>query len=213
MANPITCAGPLISEKEPRHLLRFAITLLVPLLLLSVSLRSVLQPAYAANGPEAQQRHDEYHLKAAYLYNFTKFIIWPTDAFPADDAPLNICVDGEMPGPEVVEKLSSKKTRGHPLRVLDLNEVNDPAECHVVYFRQVDRDEVHRVTEQIRNHPVLTVGEYKGFARDDGIVEFEITDSRRIRLIINPARAKDLRITISAQLLEIASVLGGQSNL
>jgi len=167
------------------------------LLLLPVS------PA-AAGTPQAQE---EYKLKAAYLYKFTKFINWPDNAFDASDGPLNICIKGRMPDPDVVEKLQRQKTRGHPLTILPANSLESLSQCHVIYFRQVERNEVRKTLRQVQDLPVLTVGEYRGFARDDGIIEFEITASRRIKLVINQARAKNLQILISAQLLEIAAVL------
>src|SRR5579862_1041164 len=39
----------------------------------------------------------EYPLKLAFLYNFTKFVEWPADAFRSPDAPLAICIVGHDP--------------------------------------------------------------------------------------------------------------------
>ncbi|MDX1692876.1 MAG: YfiR family protein [Ketobacteraceae bacterium] len=177
--------------------------------LLVVLFQSLMVTASGGSG-ELRKQQPEYPLKAAYLYNFTKFVNWPDETFGADDAPLNICIKGPMPDSGIISKLNSQTTRGHPLRILSVN--GGPVdECHLLYFRQMAQREVHQTLQKIQDRPVLTVGEYRGFAREDGIIEFEITDSQRIKLIINQVRAKDLRITISAQLLEIASVLEGSA--
>ena len=39
----------------------------------------------------------EYSVKLAFLYNFTKFVEWPAEAFPDRGAPLNICLVGQDP--------------------------------------------------------------------------------------------------------------------
>ena len=51
--------------------------------------------AFAA--PDTDPKKLEYKVKAAYLYNFTKFVKWPDEAFdPSPDSPLNICILGTV---------------------------------------------------------------------------------------------------------------------
>src|SRR5207244_10853841 len=40
---------------------------------------------------------DEYQVKAAFLFNFAKFVEWPPQAFPSASAPFSICVLGQNP--------------------------------------------------------------------------------------------------------------------
>ena len=41
------------------------------------------------------QTVDEYHVKAAFVFNFAKFIQWPAEAFKTPSDPLVICVVGQ----------------------------------------------------------------------------------------------------------------------
>ena len=41
------------------------------------------------------QLSGEYELKAAFLYNFTKFVEWPEQSFKTADDPIAICILGE----------------------------------------------------------------------------------------------------------------------
>jgi uncharacterized protein DUF4154 len=45
---------------------------------------------------QVQVRSEEYRLKLVFLYNFAKFVEWPADAFPAPQAPLKLCVVGQI---------------------------------------------------------------------------------------------------------------------
>ncbi|MCG8313055.1 MAG: YfiR family protein [Pseudomonadales bacterium] len=149
---------------------------------------------------------NEYALKAAYIYNFTKFMDWPNEAFKTSDASLNICIDGELPAKSILTELQSRTTQGRPLRVFAIDDTANIAHCHIIYFRKAAKKQVRRVLTLIGNNPVLTVGEYSGFAEEYGVVEFAVVNGR-IRLFINHQRAKSCGIVISAQLLEIASVI------
>src|SRR5215510_13723891 len=62
--------------------------LLVTAVILSVCL--VLQVRAQAQNPPL-----EYQVKAVFLYNFAKFVEWPTQAFPRPDTPFNICLAGD----------------------------------------------------------------------------------------------------------------------
>jgi hypothetical protein len=60
----------------------------------------------------------EYQVKAAYLFNFAKFVEWPAEAFPSADAPLQICVLGQDPfGREFEQIILDKTVNGHRIEV------------------------------------------------------------------------------------------------
>lgn len=59
------------------------------------------------------QSATEYQVKAAFLFNFAKFVEWPADAFPGVDAPLQICLLGQDPfGHEFEEVIGDKSVNG-----------------------------------------------------------------------------------------------------
>jgi hypothetical protein len=58
----------------------------------------------------------EYQVKAAFLFNFTKFVTWPATAFKADDAPFVIGIIGDDPfGPYLDELVKGESLDTHPL--------------------------------------------------------------------------------------------------
>src|SRR5579883_1484108 len=60
----------------------------------------------------------EYDVKAAFLLNFTKFIEWPESAFESASAPFRICIAGEDPFGDALDKMMQGESVGrHRLEV------------------------------------------------------------------------------------------------
>ncbi len=140
----------------------------------------------------------EYQVKAAYLFNFTKFVEWPAAALP-DGEPLTICVAGENPfGPTLDATIRGESVNGRPLQA---RAAQPPAGCHVVFVpRGVDAAAALR---PFRSLPALTVGESDGFLRRGGMINFVIDDGR-VRFEINQEAAERAHVRISSRLLRLA---------
>jgi YfiR/HmsC-like len=152
----------------------------------------------AAAGPD-RGRFDEYQVKAAFIYNFAKFIAWP-DA----PGPLVIGVVGEDPFGEVLDNAVRGKTAaGRPIKVRRLGDNDEPNTCNIVF---ISTSEKRRVAELLRRagDGVLTVGELPQFSEDGGIVRFFL-DNNRVRFQINARAADRAGLKIHSQLLSLAA--------
>jgi hypothetical protein len=145
----------------------------------------------------AQDAGLEYRVKAAYLFNFTRFVDWPAEA--ADDAPLTICVATPNPfGAVLADTIRDERVNGRPLQV---RVVRQPAGCHVLFIpRGVSHVPFLRTT---RDRPVLTVGEAPDFLQHGGIVNFVLEDGK-VRFDIDRSAAERANLTISSRLLRLA---------
>jgi hypothetical protein len=145
----------------------------------------------------AQEASLEYQVKAAYLYNFVKFIEWPT---AARQGPLTICTAGTNPFGTTLEEL----VRGESIegRAIAARVIQGPqADCDVVFVpRGVAAGEYLRAA---RNAPVLTVGESPDFVAQGGIINF-VRDAGMIRFEIDQAAARRAGLQISSRLLRLA---------
>jgi len=170
-------------------MLRAAI--LTAAMLIAAAPWSVLARAQAAEVPL------EYRVKAAYLFNFTRFVEWPDE--PSDTTPLRICVASENPfGTILEETIRGERVNGRPLQA---RVVRQPRGCHVLFIpRGVAGDPYLRAT---RGRPVLTVGETPDFLRSGGIVNFVLEDGK-IRFEIERDAAARANLTISSRLLRLA---------
>lgn len=158
----------------------------------------------AAVGAAAQPRSAEYAVKAAFLYNFAKFVAWPEKR--ANSSAFRICIHRPDPFGEVLEAVLGNKTLGE--QRVELRRVgggDDLDECHILFVgRGV-------AAERVLSHlgdGVLTVGEEAGFLEAGGMIRLMLRDNR-VRFAINAAAAQRAGLRISSQLLKLATEVRG----
>src|SRR5690348_12478415 len=100
----------------------------------------------------AQSHPDrQYQVKAAFLYNFTQFVKWPSEIFPEPNAPLVIAVVGEDPfGSYLDEVVFGERIDGHPLAVQRFGPDDEIEDCHILYINLSDREEIQEVIEKVK---------------------------------------------------------------
>lgn len=146
----------------------------------------------------------EYRVKAAYLYNFTKFVDWPATAFEGSDA-FTICVAETNPfGPVLAATLSGDTAAGRRLVARVLRDAR--AKCHVLFIPASVRATPY--LRGVRGAPVLTVGESPDFLEQGGIIRF-VRQNGKIRFAISQDAAARSQLTISSRLLKLAIVPAG----
>ncbi|MDD5564970.1 MAG: YfiR family protein [Thermoanaerobaculaceae bacterium] len=179
-----------------------------PALRLAVGLVLVGAAGLAATGPHPAA--PEYAVKAAFVYNFAKFVEWPKRA-PAALAPaLRICVLGADPFGGVLDEIVAGKTIGErTMAVARVERVSETAGCAVVYVSASEGPRLRSVLAAFRGRPVLTVGDTDGFAEAGGIIGLFLEDNR-VRFEINVEAADEAHLTISSRLLNLGRLVNGQ---
>jgi hypothetical protein len=149
-----------------------------------------LQPATAQDVPL------EYQVKAAYLYNFVKFVEWPETA---RTGPLNICIAGRNPfGDVLADTIKDETIDGRPLTSRVVLEP-DP-DCHVLFVPDGAPSAYLRAA---RRMPTLTVGETTDFLQQGGVIAF-VADGHNIRFAISADAAEQAKLQVSSRLLKLA---------
>jgi len=150
------------------------------------------------------QESGEYELKAAFLYNFVKFVEWPPDAFAGERSPLAICVYGDDPFGRSLEGVVRGESLGeHGLIVQRPARLDELDDCHVLFVSRSERQRMPQVLARVDGMPVLTVGDTDGFLRAGGIINF-VLEENRVRFLINQEAAERSRLRISSKLLRLA---------
>lgn len=148
----------------------------------------------------------EYRVKAVFLFNFTRFIEWPSTAFESPTSPFVIGIIGNDPfGESIDETVTGEKIESHPIIVQRFKDVKEINGCHILFINYNDADEVKEVLSQAQSKPVLTVNEMPGFARWGGMVRF-FSEDNKIRLQINASAVKSVQLNISSKLLSVAQI-------
>lgn len=143
------------------------------------------------------------NVKAAYLRNFAHYVTWPSNAFDNDGSPWCIAVLGEDPFGDVLEK--TFQGRSEQQRTFEIFRADTPEElprCQIIVVTYED-DEVRRsVLAEMKNKPVLTVGDAPEFLQEGGIIRFQVDD--RVQMSINLDQARAVSIKIQSQMLEVS---------
>lgn len=151
----------------------------------------------------------EYEVKAAFLYNFGKFVEWPSAAFPNTGEYLVIGVLGENPfGTILDEAISGKTIQGKKLVVKRFTRVKDALNCHILFISSSEESRLTEILTTLANTSVLTVGEMQEFARRGGMIRFRM-ENNKVRFEINLAATERAGLTVRSQLLKLATVVSG----
>jgi hypothetical protein len=153
------------------------------------------------------QTASEYQVKAAYLYNFAKFVEWPARGFTSSSAPIQLCVLKDPSfGSELNQIVKGKVVAGHPVTVVPVQTPEQSRSCHILFINASQNVQARHVIEVLRDASVLTVGESKGFVEDGGIINFVLQDDR-VQFQVNHKAAKQAGLGISSRLLAIAKAV------
>jgi hypothetical protein len=146
----------------------------------------------------------EYHVKAAFLFNFAQFVQWPTNAFAEAKAPLVIGVIGEDPFGAVLDEIvRGESVNGHPLLVQRYRRAAEIKACHILFINEPDRKRLEETLTLTKGASILTVGETGEFTRLGGMVQF-FTESGKIRFQINVETTQRSNLEVSSRLLRLA---------
>lgn len=144
----------------------------------------------------------EQSVKAAFLYNFTKYVTWPAGSFESATSPIVIGIVGQDSlGGALESTVSGKTVDGRSIIVRHYRWNDDLSSCHVLF---VPAAEVSNASQLLRlkQRPILTVGESAGFARRFGMINF-VLRANRVRFEINAEAAREGTLTISSKLLSL----------
>jgi len=149
----------------------------------------------------------EYEVKAAFVYNFVKFVEWPATRGPASDR-VRLCVLGDLPGDLAFANLAGTFVQGKKISVLTVKELGDERNCDVLFVAANQTGRLPEILDALEDSPVLTIGDTEGYARR-GIMINMFLEKKRVRFEINEEKARAAGIRISAKLLKLANKVYG----
>lgn len=156
----------------------------------------------AAVLPARPQEPGDYRIKAAFLFNFAKFVEWPD----AGTGPLDICIAGDDPfGSLLDDTVKGKTINARPVEIKRDKTGKNLQGCHIVFISASERH-ASAILDSLRDSSTLTVGESPGFASDGGIINFALRENR-VHFEINTDVAERAHLKISSRLLSLATIV------
>src|SRR5258707_4007136 len=157
---------------------------------------------YAADAPTENQ------VQAVFLFNFSRFVEWPAQAFAAPNDPFVIGIVGSDPfGARLDEAVRNEQINGHPLTVRRFRNVSDVDNCQILFIDRTEIGHLGQILAALDHRSILTVTQAEGAAQRGVMIQFATANSRiRLRITLESARAAGL--TISSKLLRPAEIVG-----
>jgi len=170
-------------------------------------------------GPETVSREDR--IKAAFVYNFAKFVVWPDEAKDDRDKPVVIGVLGNTPIYSALDALAGKKIKKRTvvckrlktIERLDCKELesckekdkrlDDLYKCRILFVANSEKKKFSKLSSICEQQHILTIGSSKDFLETGGIFNFVIKDNK-VRFKVNAAAAKRAKLEVSSKVLRLA---------
>ena len=147
-------------------------------------------------------------LKAAFLFNFTKFSDWPD--LPAG-SPLTICVLGDQAVTRTLTGLvRGQRVDDRQLDVVKIRADDSVDHCHVLFVAALETTTASLLLDTASKLPILTVSDREGFATATGLIELFV-EGDRMRFAVNVAAVQRSKVRVSSRLLQMAKIVGDKS--
>jgi YfiR/HmsC-like len=152
----------------------------------------------------AQTHPTEFQVKAAYVYNFGKFIKWPAEATPSA-SPFEICVLGKDSFAAVLDTTVSGESIDR--RSIAVKRISNPQEavvCNILFIGLSEESRLKVILTATQHLSILTVSDIPHFAERGGMVGF-VSQGEKIRFEVNVGTAEQSHLALSSELLKVAS--------
>ena len=158
--------------------------------------------------PAAAQQVTEQDVKAAFLYNFTRFIDWPANTPPGSE-PFRLCVVADKPITTAIQRtMQGESVKGRPAETIVLASAAETLTCQILFIEHQEIGRAGPMLAAVRDLPVLTVSDARGFTSRGGTIEF-LLEEGRVRFDVNTEAAKRAGLSISSRLLQVARSVDG----
>jgi hypothetical protein len=144
----------------------------------------------------------EYEVKAAYLYNFGRFVEWPASA--STDESFAICILGHDPFGQILDTtLTGLSIDRKAVVARRLARPQEAGRCRIVFISVSEAPQLKETLAALGGSGVLTVSDIPQFAQRGGAIEFVLAGNR-VRFEINLTIAQSAGLVLSSDLLKVA---------
>lgn len=146
----------------------------------------------------------EYEVKAAFIFNFARFIEWKSSENALYDSTFSIGVLGQEPfGPVLENTFLGKAIHGHPVTIERAPTLEELTACQIIFISKSEQSHIGKILDALDHRPILTIADFSGFAESGGMIELRIEENR-VKFVINQKEAAEAGLRINSKLLNLA---------
>jgi hypothetical protein len=150
-------------------------------------------------------------VKAVYLYNFGRFVEWPARVAAKSDS-FTVCVLGQDPfGPALDATLAGETIDGKGVSAKRISAPQEAVSCQILFLSSAEGSRLNKIIEALDKEAVLTVSDMPQFSQRGGMIQF-VLEGKRVRFEVNLTAVQRAGLTLSAQLLKVATTVRRNSS-
>ncbi len=154
--------------------------------------------------PAFSAKSSEYEIKAAFVYQFAKFIEWPSEVLQNED--FCIGVIGKDPFGQALDSLAGEIMHDKPIVIKRFRTADEARGCQMVFIGKSEWARTADILTRLQKAPAITIGDAAGFAERGGMIGFRV-QGKKVRFDINAQNAERAGLKISSKLLRLARVV------
>ena len=149
-----------------------------------------------------QSKEEEYNLKAAFVYNFTKYINWP----PTIEDEFIIGIVGQSPIEVPLQEIAKTKiVDDKKIIIKTFNKAEDISFCNILYISKNSSIPLYSILTKT-GYGTLTISEEEGYARQGTAFNFVLVKDK-LKFESNVRALNSARLKASSQLLKLAIIV------
>jgi hypothetical protein len=151
-----------------------------------------------------KDQSSEYNLKAAFIYNFTRYIDWKQEP---DENEFVIGIMGASPISDPLGEIVKTETVDN--KKIIIKRFNKPADisfCHILFISQNAGVALEEILAKTAGKNMLIVSEQDGYAEQGTAINFVVVN-RKLKFEANVKAINSAGLTASSQLLKLAIIV------
>jgi hypothetical protein len=153
----------------------------------------------------------DYDVKAVYLYNFGRFVEWPSSVTAKSDV-FNVCILGQDPfGPALDAILAGETISGKNISAKRISTPQEAVNCQILFMSAAEENQLNSIIEALDKGAVLTVSDMPRFSRRGGMIQF-VVEGKKVRFEVNLTAVQRAGLTLSSELLKVATAVRRNSS-
>jgi hypothetical protein len=155
--------------------------------------------------PAQQLKGTEFEVKAAYLYNFGRFVNWPDESGAIRTESFEICVLGTDPfGQALDATLAGGTIGGQSVMAKRISKPQEVNSCRILFISSSEESRLKDILAALEKTRVLTVSDIPRFSERGGMIGF-VQEGNRVRFDVNLDNAQGAGLILSSELLRVAT--------
>jgi|SRR5579883_2658165 len=155
----------------------------------------------------AAPTYSQDEVEAAFLYRFAGFVRWPQSALAPSVFTIAVLGDDAL-ADDLARMLPHQELKGRPAEVRQITSIDQIGDAQILYIGGSDESTLKRWLARIGGRPVLVVTSQPGALDDGSTINFLVID-HHVRFEISLAAARRSGLSISAELLSVATHIKG----